>query len=50
MARDVTERNRIKAERQELVRRLHETERLDTLGQAGGPVSPMTSTTCWVPS
>ena len=32
VARDVTERNRIDAERQELVRKLHQSERLDTLG------------------
>ena len=39
VARDVTERNRIKAERQELVRRLHETEHLDTLGRLAAGIA-----------
>jgi two-component system, cell cycle sensor histidine kinase and response regulator CckA len=39
VARDVTDRNRIKAERQELVRRLHESEHLDTLGRLAAGIA-----------
>ena len=39
VARDVTERNRIAAERQELVRELHQSERLDTLGQLAAGIA-----------
>ena len=39
VARDVTERNRIKAERQELARRLHETEHLDILGRLAAGIA-----------
>ena len=39
VARDVTGRNRIDAERQELVRKLHQSERLDTLGQLAAGIA-----------
>ena len=39
VARDVTDRNRIDAERQELVRKLHQSERLDTLGRLAAGVA-----------
>ena len=49
VARDVTDRNRIDAERQELLGTLRQSERLTPWG-SWRPVSPMTSTTCWLPS
>ena len=39
VARDVTGRNRIDAERQELARKLHQSERLDTLGQLAAGIA-----------
>jgi two-component system, cell cycle sensor histidine kinase and response regulator CckA len=39
VARDVTDRNRSAAERQELIQGLHQSDRLDTLGQLAGGIA-----------
>ena len=39
VARDVTERNRVEAERKKLAQELHRSERLDTLGRLAGGIA-----------